>query len=456
LLRNRAVDLRDVARRVLVAMDLPAVEGTEIGQEQGPGPYILVAENLSPSEAAQIDVEKIVGFCTRGGGATSHVAILARSLGLPAIAGVDHSVLALPDGTELAIDGTSGEIELKPTDEKKDKIKAWQTEQQKKREVALRSAMEPVFTRDRHPLKVHANIGNVTDLQHALKMGCDGVGLLRTELLFMDRAQAPSEDEQLGLYQQMADLLGEKPFTIRTLDIGGDKPLSYLPLPHEDNPFLGVRGLRIGLRQPEILRAQLRAILRVKSPASRHIMFPMVATLEEFLAAKAIVEDERRKLDAGKVEVGIMVEVPSAALIAPSLAEVVDFFSLGTNDLTQYTLAMDRGNQELTQAADGLHPAVLRLIEMSARAAHSHGRWIGVCGGLAGDPLAAAILLGLGIDELSVTPPTIPTLKAQIRQMNYAKAMKMSEQALQLATAAEVRELSSTFQRESGENHVDL
>lgn len=456
LLANRAADLRDVGHRVLRALGA-ATKQPESVLPQGSGPYILIAETLTPSETAQFDTQKIAGFCTTTGGATSHVAILARSLGLPAIAGVSPEVLSLAEGTEILIDGHSGQVKLNPSAAERQKTVTTQKHSEAEKARALLTAQEPAITRDGHRMSVHANIGNVADLHTALKMGCDGVGLLRTEFMFLERQSAPSEDEQLALYQEMATLLGERPFTIRTLDVGGDKPLSYLPLPHEDNPFLGVRGLRIGLRQPEILRQQLRAILRVKSRAEIHVMFPMVATLEEFLEAKEILEDERRKLKAPAVQVGIMVEVPSAALCAEVFAPVVDFFSIGTNDLTQYTLAMDRGHRELAKAADGLHPSVLKLIEMTARAAKAERKWTGVCGGLAGDPLAVPLLLGLGIDELSVSPPTIPLIKAQLREQNYSSAIRRASQALNLKTAPAVREFCAQLEasdRPQGVPHV--
>ncbi len=437
LLRNRAADLHDVDQRVLKAMGIESSQA----KPTVAGPMILIAENLTPSEAAQFGTLNIAGFCTVEGGATSHVAILARSMGIPAIAGIDRTVLALPVGAEIIIDGESGLIQTSPTPAQKRQVEEWQTNQKKQKTANLKHAFEIAQTIDGRAIHVHANIGNLADLETALKMGADGVGLLRTEFMFLEREQAPSEEEQLGLLQQMASFLGERTFTIRTLDVGGDKPLSYLPLPREENPFLGVRGLRIGLRQPEILRQQLRAILRIKSRATINVMFPMVASLEEFVAAKAIVEEERRKLKVEPVAVGIMVEVPSAALTAQVFAPAVDFFSIGTNDLTQYTLAMDRGHKELARSADGLHPSVLSLIEMTTRAAQLHGKWVGVCGGLAGDTEATELLLGFGIDELSVSPPCAPLINARVRGLTLARAQVLARQALKMDSAVSVRKM---------------
>jgi phosphocarrier protein FPr len=266
---------------------------------------------------------------------------------------------------------------------------------------------------------------------------------LRSEFLFLERATAPTEDEQYRVYQEIADVLGDRPLTIRTLDVGGDKPLQYLPIPAEENPFLGVRGVRVGFLRPEILREQLRAILRVRGKGTLNVMFPMVAMIEEFRQAKAILEEERAKLGAPEVKIGIMIEVPSAALMAETFAPEVDFFSIGTNDLTQYTLAMDRGHKDLAKQVDSLHPSVLRLIELTVQAAHRHGKWVGVCGGIASDPKAVPILLGLGIDELSVSLPVIPMVKSQVRDATLRETQVIAKKALAAASAKDVRNLTS-------------
>jgi len=437
LLANRANDLRDVSRRVLRHL-APATDQKSIVLPEN---SILIAENLTPSETVQMDRSKVVGFCTTTGGATSHVAILARSLGLPALAGADNKVLQIPEGSEVVLDGESGEIRLNPSPAQKAEVLRQQNESLERRKAALSLAHQPALTRDGQRIEVAANIGSVEDAKQAVELGADGVGLLRSEFLFLEREQAPSEDEQYRVYQEIADVLGERPLVIRTLDVGGDKPLRYLPLPAEENPFLGVRGIRIGLVRPEILRTQLRAILRVKSKAKMHIMFPMISTLEEWQEAKEILESERRDLGAAPVAVGIMVEVPSTALMAEAFAQEVDFFSIGTNDLTQYTLAMDRGHKDLAKQVDALHPSVLKLIELTAQAGQRHGKWVGVCGGLASDLNAVGILLGLGVRELSVSLPSIPLVKSRVREAALPEAQEMAREALLMKNGAEVRAL---------------
>jgi phosphocarrier protein FPr len=282
---------------------------------------------------------------------------------------------------------------------------------------------------------VAANAGDVAEAIRAATVGADGIGLLRTELLFMDRAAAPSEDEQLSVYRAIVQALGpERSIIIRTLDVGGDKPLAYLPLPREDNPFLGLRGLRVGLDRPDILRTQLRAILRASDSGAVAVMFPMVTTLGELREARAMLDEAGRELGVAPVPVGIMVEVPSAALLAPAFAREVDFFSIGSNDLTQYTLAMDRGHPKLAPRVDALHPAVLRLIDLTVRAAHDQGKWVGVCGGMAGEAQAVPILIGLGVDELSVSVPAVASVKAQARGLSF-EAPRSAARALDAETA---------------------
>lgn len=437
LLANRANDLRDVSRRVLSHLAPSSAKKNEVLPDNA----ILIAENLTPSETVQLDRSKVVGFCTTTGGATSHVAILARSLGLPALAGADSAVLSIESGTEVVLDGENGELRLKPSAEQKAEISRLQNENLERRQAALQLSHQPAITRDGVRIEVAANIGNAEDARQAVELGADGVGLLRSEFLFLERDDAPSEDEQFHVYQEIADILGAKPLVIRTLDVGGDKPLRYLPMPPEENPFLGVRGIRIGLARPEILRTQLRAILRVKSKTQIHIMFPMISTLEELREAKAILEEERLALKASPVAVGIMVEVPSTALMADVFAQEVDFFSIGTNDLTQYTLAMDRGHKDLAKQVDALHPSVLKLIEMTAKAGLKHGKWVGVCGGLASDLNAVHILLGLGVRELSVSLPSIPLVKSKVRESALPEAEALAKQVLNLKNGAEVRAL---------------
>ncbi len=438
LLAQRANDLRDAGRRVLQLL-----AGIETGPRQYSEPCILVAEDLAPSDTATLDRAMVRGFCTTLGGATSHVAILARSLGIPAVAGIDPSALDLPDGVEVVLDGGKGTLRQNPSAELLGQIRRRQEAAEVRRKADLAAAHEAATTTDGKQLQVFANIGGLADAQQVGELGGEGVGLLRTEFLFMDRVAAPSEDEQVEAYTAIAAALGaDRPLIIRTLDVGGDKPLAYLPLPEEDNPFLGERGIRFALDRPEILRTQLRAILRASASGNVRVMFPMIATLSEWRVAKAVLDEEARDLGVEPIPAGIMVEVPSTALQAEAFAREIDFFSIGTNDLAQYTLAMDRGHPKLAAQMDGLNPSVLALIERTVTAARANGKEVGVCGGLASDLAAVPILLGLGVDELSVSLPAIPGVKALIRSRSAADCRALAERALAADTAADVRAMS--------------
>ncbi len=440
LLAERANDLRDVGSRVLRV--LTGTSTTAIHYPENiSGDIILAAADLTPSDMATLDRTKVVGFCTIGGGATSHVAILARSLDLPALVGIEPRVLDLPAGTPAILDGSSGTLRLHPSTAEMDDTRQRQARLQERRQLALTTALQPAITQDGRQIEVVANISNAEEAAKSVTLGGEGVGLLRSELIFMERDSAPSEDEQTELYASTAKALGDRPLIIRTLDVGGDKPLSYLPLAPETNPFLGVRGIRLGFDRPDILRTQFRAILRASQVGNVRIMFPMVARLEEWHLVKGMLETERQALGVAAIQTGIMVEVPSTAVMAEQFAREVDFFSVGTNDLTQYTLAMDRGHPQLAALADALNPGVLGLISMAAKAANKHGKWCGVCGGMASDPQAIPILIGLGVQELSVSIPTIPSVKAQIRSLNLAECEALAAQALVMSTAAEVRSL---------------
>jgi phosphocarrier protein FPr len=437
LLAARANDLRDVGRRVL--QKLAGVEDAPLNYE---AESILIAEDLTPSDTASLDRARVLGLCTTTGGASSHVAILARSLDIPLVAGIDPHALDLANGSLVILDGTQGTLRINPTAADIDRIHQQQEAQSEARRTEHAQAHEPATTLDGHRVQVEANIGGVADAQQALPLGADGVGLFRSELLFLQRATAPTEEEQYMAYGEVARALGrDRRLVVRTLDVGGDKPLPYLPLPREDNPFLGERGVRVMLNRPELLRAQLRAIVRAAGEGRVAVMFPMIATIDEWRAVRDVLESERQKLGAPRIEAGIMIEVPAAALIADRFAAEVDFFSIGTNDLTQYTLAMDRGHPRLAPQIDGLSPAVLRLIDHTARAAQRNGRRAAVCGGIAGDPQAVPLLVGLGIDELSVTVPAIPAVKAQIRRLRLEDCRALAQRALACATAAEVRAL---------------
>ncbi|MFM6195101.1 MAG: phosphoenolpyruvate--protein phosphotransferase, partial [Planktothrix sp.] len=437
LLSQRANDVRDVGQRVLRILT-----GVNSTKPIYPNQTILIAEDLTPSDMATLDRSKVIGFCTVAGGTTSHVAILARSLGIPAIAGTEAQVLDLTDGTPVILDGNKGTLKLNPTSAEMEQVKALQIKIAEKRKADVANGMKPAMTQDGYRMEVVANIGSKIEAETSVQLGGEGVGLLRTEFIFMDRSSAPTEDEQTEIYSSIAQVLGkEKPLIIRTLDVGGDKPLPYLPIPHEENPFLGERGIRVGFDRPEILRTQLRAILRSATSGNLKILFPMIARLEEIKMAKAMLEEEREKLKTPAVSVGIMVEIPAAAMMAEQFAKEVDFFSIGTNDLTQYTLAMDRGHPKLAPFVDGLNPALLKLIDLTVKGANQQGKWVGVCGGIASDSQAIPLLIGLGVKELSVSVPSIPTIKAQIRELSLVQCQELAQKALNAETGAEVRAL---------------
>jgi len=435
LLAARAADVRDVGRKVLRILAGIDEEASTLPDY----PIILVADDLSPSDTATLDAGRVLGFCTATGGANAHTAILARALGLPAIVGAGPPLLKLENDTQAILNGDTGTLTLDPDAEAVQAAQDLQAEHQARRETELKAAHEPAITQDEHRVEVVANIGSVADAKQATQYGAEGVGLLRTEFLFLERTDPPTETEQFKVYRDIAVALEGQPVIIRTLDVGGDKPLAYLPLPEEENPFLGQRGIRLSLTRPELLRTQLRAIFRAAEFGPLRVMFPMVANLQEWSAAKKLADEARAELKGAEIELGIMVEIPAAAVLADAFAQEVDFFSIGTNDLTQYTLAMDRTHPELSAQADGLHPAVLRLIDRTVKAAHAAGKWVGVCGELGADPQAVPILVGLGVDELSVAIPSIPTVKAQIRALSLSTAKRLAAQALECTTATEVR-----------------
>ncbi|MEO2216472.1 phosphoenolpyruvate--protein phosphotransferase [Chromobacterium vaccinii] len=435
LLRERANDIRDVGRRVLALL-----AGVKQAALELPAGSILIAEDLAPSDTAALDPSKVMGFCTRTGGATSHVAILARSLGIPAICGISQSALKLPEGLQVILNGNEGTLAIAPT---ADDIAAAERDIARlaeRRAAEAESSMRPAATRDGARIDVVANIRNAADAREAVAKGAEGVGLLRSEFLFDNRDTAPTEAEQAAEYCAVAEALGkERPLVVRTLDVGGDKPLSYLPLPKEDNPFLGLRGIRVSLERPDLLRTQLRAILQAAPLTQLHIMFPMVASLEELRAAKAVLAEEQAALGVSGVKVGIMVEVPSAAVLAARFAPEVDFFSIGTNDLTQYVLAMDRGHPQLAKQADALHPGVLAMIALTCEGARAHGKWVGVCGGLASDERAAPLLVGMGVTELSVSTPAVASVKATLARWSMDECRELAREVLALSTVTDVR-----------------
>ncbi len=437
LLAARANDLRDVGRRVLML-----ILDMESEEQELPENTILIAEDLTPSETANLDKSKVLGFCTMTGGSSSHVAILARSMNLPAIAGVESRALRIENGTQVILDAEAAFLKVAPSDKEIEDIQTQITSRKEKSESDLASAHEPAVTTCNHRIEVVANIASIQDANDAKKFGSEGVGLLRSEFLFMNRPYAPSENEQFKCYSEISKQFDKgETLVIRTLDVGGDKPLPYLPIDAEENPFLGLRGIRVSLHKTQLFRSQIRAILRASEFGNIHIMFPMITTMEDLLTAKSILEEERKKLGANTIPVGIMVEVPATAIMAKQFAKEVDFFSIGTNDLTQYTLAIDRGHPRLAAQADGLNPSVLQLIATTVEGAHSENKWVGICGGIASEALAVPILVGLGVDELSASIPSIPAVKAQVRAYSLRECEALAKQALQQNSAMAVREL---------------
>ena len=441
VLAGRANDVRDVGQRVLEELTGQRSEKPELAEGT-----ILIAEDLTPSDTAQLDRSKVVGFATTGGGASSHVAIIARSLDIPAVAGIESRALDIADGTRVVLDGSKGSLQLNLTDEEINGIFDRQKRLAERKALEESHKDEPATTTDGHQVHVVANIGGVEDAEKAMTKGAEGVGLLRSEFVFMGRSTAPTEAEQAQVYADCARALKPgQPLVIRTLDVGGDKPLDYLPIPAEENPFLGVRGVRVGLEKPEVLRTQLRAILAAADAgADLYVMFPMIATIDDWRQAKAIWDDERAKSGVtAKVSVGIMMEVPSVAVMAKQFAaeEGCDFFSVGTNDLTSYTLAMDRGHPKLAAQVDPCNPAILTLIGNACEALHERGKWLGICGGVASDPQAVPILVGLGVDELSCSIPAIPAVKAAVRSYSLEQCKEMAAKAVLCSTPEEVRSL---------------
>ena len=436
LLAERATDLRDIGDRVLAQLC------GEVIIEEPKEPYILIMYDVGPSDVARLNKDRVAGILTAVGGASAHSAIVARALGIPAIVGAGDQVLDIEQKSSLLINGDTGTFVLNPNTQQIEQAKQERELQQKIREEAEHHSQELAITVDQHQIEIAANLGKVQATAHAVECGAEAIGLLRTELVFMAHSSAPSEATQEADYRVVLDALAGRPLVVRTLDVGGDKPLSYLPIAEEENPFLGLRGIRLTLRKPELLRQQLSALLKAADDRPLRIMFPMIGRVEEWRAAKAILDEVKAAHPCADLQVGIMIEVPSAALLAPILAQEVDFFSIGTNDLTQYTLAIDRGHPILSAEADGLHPSILQLIDHTVKAAHKHGKWVGICGELAADPKAVPILMGLGVDELSMSPNSIPLVKAQIRTLNYSQAQALAKRALECESATAVRQLS--------------
>ncbi|MDR3516372.1 MAG: phosphoenolpyruvate--protein phosphotransferase [Azospirillaceae bacterium] len=436
-LAERAADLRDIERAVLLALAGRSEAAVALRADS-----ILIADEVLPSQMAALDLTKVGGICMAGGGPTSHAAILAAAAGIPTLVAAGPNILRVGDGVPVILDADAALLHVNPPQQAIQDTVATLETRHHRRTSNLKDAQQECRMADGTRIEVVANLGSPDDVPGALANGAEGCGLLRSEFLFLGRQDAPDEDEQATQYQAIATALGGRPLIIRTLDAGADKDVPYVGLPHDENPALGVRGVRISRWRPELLRTQLRAILRVQPPGQCRIMVPMIAILDDLRLVRGILDEEMAALGrTDKVPLGIMIEVPAAAVMAELFAAEADFFSVGTNDLTQYTLAMDRGNPHLAKWLDGLHPAVLRLIATAALGARKHQRWIGVCGGVASVPLAAPVLIGLGVTELSASPAAIPDIKALVRTLTMGQCLDVAEQALKQESAAAVRQL---------------
>ncbi|SIO63792.1 phosphoenolpyruvate--protein phosphotransferase [Paraburkholderia phenazinium] len=438
LLAERAADLRDLEKRVLRALGYSNNAARTL-----PNEAVLVAEEFTPSDLSSLDRTHVTALVMARGGATSHAAILARQSGIPALVAVGDALHAIPEGTEVVVDASAGRIEFAPTALDVERARVERTRLAGVREANRRTSQQAAATADGHAVEVAANIATLDDARTAVENGADAVGLLRTELLFIHRASAPTTDEHRQSYQSIVDALAGRTAIIRTLDVGADKEVDYLTLPPEPNPALGLRGIRLAQVRPDLLDDQLRGLLAVQPLGAVRILLPMVTDAGELIRLRKRIDEFAREMGrTDPIEVGVMIEVPSAALLADQLSQYADFLSIGTNDLTQYTLAMDRCQADLAAQADGLHPAVLRLIAATVQGANRHGKWVGVCGALAGDPLAVPLLVGLGVTELSVDPVSVPGIKARVRNLNYQLCQQRAQDVLALESAQAVRAVS--------------
>ncbi|MDH2926871.1 phosphoenolpyruvate-protein phosphotransferase PtsI [Lonepinella koalarum] len=453
-LKERAGDIRDIGNRLIKnILGMKIVDLGDINEE-----VILVAYDLTPSETAQLNLDKVLGFITDIGGRTSHTSIMARSLELPAIVGTNNVTELVNTGDFLVLDAVNNQVLVNPTQAEIDALKSAQEKLAAEKAELAKLKDLPAMTLDGHRVDVVANIGTIRDCEGADRNGAEGVGLYRTEFLFMDRDQLPSEEEQFIAYKEVVEAMNGRLVVLRTMDIGGDKELPYMNLPKEMNPFLGWRAIRIAMERREILHAQLRAVLRASAFGKLAMMFPMIISVEEIRELKSVIEALKQELrNEGKafdenIQVGVMVETPSAAVNAKFLAKEVDFFSIGTNDLTQYTLAVDRGNEMISHMYNPMAPSVLSLIKQVIDASHAEGKWTGMCGELAGDERATILLLGMGLDEFSMSAISVPAIKKIIRNVNYQDAKALAEQALQQPTAVEIEKLVDDFLKENAFN----
>ena len=453
-LKERAGDIRDIGNRLIKnILGMHIVDLGDITEES-----ILVAYDLTPSETAQLNLEKVLGFITDIGGRTSHTSIMARSLELPAIVGTNNVTARVNTGDYLILDAVNNRVYVNPTQAEIDELKTLEAKLAEEKAELAKLKDLPAVTLDGHKVDVVANIGTIRDCEGAHRNGAEGVGLYRTEFLFMDRDQLPSEEEQFIAYKEVVEAMEGRLVVLRTMDIGGDKELPYLNLPKEMNPFLGWRAVRIALDRREILHAQLRAVLRASAFGKLAVMFPMIISVEEIRELKSVLETLKAELRAeGKafdenIQVGVMVETPSAAVNAKFLAKEVDFFSIGTNDLTQYTLAVDRGNELISHLYNPMSPSVLGLIKQVIDASHAEGKWTGMCGELAGDERATLLLLGMGLDEFSMSAISVPHIKKLVRSVSYQEAKALADEALQKPIAAEIEQLIQAFLAEKSLN----
>lgn len=442
-LRERAADMRDVTKRVLThLLGLNYVNPADISEE-----VIVIAEDLTPSDTAQLNRKYVKGFTTNIGGRTSHSAIMARSLEIPAVVGTKDVLSQVNSGNMIIVDGLDGTVIVNPSAEVIDEYKSKRDNHLRQIEEWKKLREVPTVSKDGVHVELAANIGTPNDVTGVLENGGEGVGLYRTEFLYMGRTELPSEEVQFNAYKTVLEKMEGKPVVVRTLDIGGDKELPYLDLPKEMNPFLGFRAVRLCLDRKDIFRTQLRALLRASTYGNLRIMFPMIATLDEFREAKALLLEEQEKLVAegiavsDSIQLGIMVEIPSTAVLADQFAKEVDFFSIGTNDLIQYTMAADRMNERVSYLYQPYNPAILRLVKMVIDAAHKEGRWAGMCGEMAGDATAIPLLLGLGLDEFSMSATSILPARSQISKLSKAEMKALAEQALEQQTAEQVVKL---------------
>ncbi|MDR7078434.1 phosphotransferase system enzyme I (PtsI) [Neobacillus niacini] len=441
-MRERAADIRDVAKRILSHLLGVTIPNPSLISEE----VIIIAEDLTPSDTAQLNRQFVKGFTTNIGGRTSHSAIMARSMEIPAVVGTKTVMAEIENGDVVILDGLDGKVIVNPTDEEVKEYNAKKDAYEEQKAEWAKLVHEQTTTKDGEHVELAANIGNPEDLKGVLENGGEGVGLYRTEFLYMGRTQLPTEEEQFAAFKAVLEGMEGKPVVIRTLDIGGDKELPYLDLPKEMNPFLGFRAIRLCLEMQDMFRVQLRALLRASIYGNLKIMFPMIATLDEFRSAKALLEQEKQKLlsegqqVAGKIELGIMVEIPSTAILADQFAKEVDFFSIGTNDLIQYTMAADRMNQRVSYLYQPYSPSILRLVKMVIDAAHAEGKWAGMCGEMAGDETAIPLLLGLGLDEFSMSATSILKARSQILRLSKTEMKNLAEKALQMKTTDEVIE----------------